>query len=335
MKVSGRGQIVLSPTIKKRCSYKQQCILTFTRLIFVYAGFLLSIFLLDEKIPGLLICFAIGACYATILFISKSLKSLLTLNITSILDVILIFLVCYFSGGLNSPFLPAFLLPIVVSATRPCFIDLLRIIIVSALALLLLGITGGFNSPIFFGITITITIVGLLIYTLVYSDFQIISSYAVKDGLTGLYTHQYFYDQLNAFINDTSQPILFSLIMIDLDDFKHLNDDYGHLHGDQVLKQVAHAITTHTRDSDIIARYGGDEFAIILPGVGYKLCRAIVERLRSSIIALGYFDHVSIGAALYPDEANGIYELVDLADSRMYECKKESRRFSVRLTTKV
>jgi diguanylate cyclase (GGDEF)-like protein len=74
-----------------------------------------------------------------------------------------------------------------------------------------------------------------------------------------------------------------------------------------------------------MARYGGDEFAIILPGMGYERCRSVVDRLSKSIVELGYFDHVSIGAALYPEEATTAEELVNLADTRMYRDKHRSK----------
>ena len=81
----------------------------------------------------------------------------------------------------------------------------------------------------------------------------------------------------------------FSLVMIDLDEFKKLNDELGHLEGDRILKEVAGLIKQNVRDSDIVARYGGDEFALILPGVGHDLNNTIIERLRTSIIGMGYF----------------------------------------------
>ncbi|MGS0765327.1 GGDEF domain-containing protein [Syntrophomonas curvata] len=327
MKTILNGKTALSSAINNKRTYKQQRILAFSRLIVACLGVVLSLLLIDRLEKGLIISLALVVCYTSVLFFSKAPNSLSTRPaiFAAIIDTILIFMVCYYSGGLNSPFLLAFLFPVVVCATSPSFPELLLLIAISTLALLLLGITGGFDISTFLCMAITLVASGTLIYILVYNEFQILSSYVIRDGLTGLYTHQYFYDQLNVLVNNTPQPTMFSLIMIDLDDFKRLNDEHGHLEGDRVLKQVADTIKNSVRESDIVARYGGDEFGIILPGVGYELCSTVVERLRSSIIALGHFNHVSIGSALYPDEADEIYQLVDLADIRMYEEKKESR----------
>jgi diguanylate cyclase (GGDEF)-like protein len=327
MKTILNGKTALSSAINNKRTYKQQRILAFSRLIIAGLGVILSLLLIDKPDKGLIIALTLAVVYATVLFFSKTPNYLFTRTVipAAVIDIILIFMVCYYSGGLNSPFILAFLFPVVVCATSTSFPELTLLMLISTLALLLLGINGDFALSPFLCLTITLIFSGLLVYILVDNGFQILSSYVIRDGLTGLYTHQYFYDQLNVLVNNLPHPTMFSLIMIDLDDFKRLNDEHGHLEGDRVLKQVADTIKSSVRESDIIARYGGDEFSIILPGVGYQLCSTIVDRLRSSIIALGYFNHVSIGSALYPDEADEIYQLVDLADIRMYEEKKESR----------
>jgi diguanylate cyclase (GGDEF)-like protein len=322
-----RKQIRLNPAIKNKRLNRQQCMIALLRLILAYLGVILSFLLLDNQSIGLLICLIIIASYGTLLFLNKTFSLYFTLNpiLATIIDIILIFTLCYYSGGLNSPFLMAFLFPVLACAINPSFFKLLLPVIVSIVAILVLGLTGKFDSTMFCCITLTIIISGMMVYILVYNDIRILSSYVVQDGLTSLYTHQYFFDQLKILIEEQREPVMFSLIMIDLDDFKRLNDKYGHLEGDRVLKQVAQTIKANVRESDIVARYGGDEFGIILPGIGYELCSTIVERLRAAIVELGYFDHVSIGTALYPDEADELYELVNLADVRMYQEKRECR----------
>lgn len=331
MKLFLNGQTTLSPAIKSKRSGKQQRIVALSRLIMACLGVILSIFLLDKLDLGLIICLVIIVCYSIVFYFNTifNFTFIPTATLAGLIDILCIFMVCVYSGGFESPFLLAFLFPVVIGATNPSLARLLLLITISVLALLLLGLFVQFDNVTFFCIAFSLIISGMLVYILVYSDFQILSSYVIKDGLTGLYTHQYFYDQLNALVNAPSQSVMFSLIMIDLDDFKRLNDEHGHLEGDRVLKQVAETIKNNVRESDIVARYGGDEFGIILPGVGYELCATIVERLRSSITALEHFNHVSIGSALYPDEAREIYQLVNLADIRMYEEKKESRGYSI------
>ena len=162
-----------------------------------------------------------------------------------------------------------------------------------------LVILGLLNNAAFLSIlyySTGIIIVGFFLKILLDNDFHVLSRYAIRDGLTGLYTHRYFYEQLKLRI-DNNPADLVSLIMIDLNEFKRLNDELGHLEGDWVLKRVAAAIQTTVRDTDLVARYGGDEFAIILPGVGRQLCAVKTEHIRRAIINLGYFSDVAIGYA--------------------------------------
>lgn len=233
----------------------------------------------------------------------------------------MIFFLCYYSGGSESPYLMAFMLPVLVSAIAPSFLRMLLVMLLSLGAMALLGLLTGYDTVILVD-AVYIVFAGLLVNVLINSDFRILANYAVRDGLTLLYTHQYFYDKLSNLLEKASEENGVNLIMIDLDDFKLVNDEHGHLHGDRVLRKVADTIRANVRDTDIVARYGGDEFAIILPGVDPDLCNSIIERLREAIINLGYFPHVSMGCARYPDEATEIYQLVDLADQRMYAEKR-------------
>ena len=107
---------------------------------------------------------------------------------------------------------------------------------------------------------------------------------AFKDGLTNLYNHRYFQDLMDRELNRAiryKRPI--SLIMLDLDHFKKINDKYGHPVGDLVLKEVSKTIKITVRDSDIAARYGGEEFAIVLPETELKGAAMAAERLRKAV----------------------------------------------------
>ena len=104
---------------------------------------------------------------------------------------------------------------------------------------------------------------------------------AITDHLTGLYVRHYLDEQIK---NRQANDDLGSLILVDIDNFKKINDTFGHQIGDQVLKQVARVILSNIRDEDIAARWGGEELAIYLPRVSLNHALQIAERLRKAII---------------------------------------------------
>lgn len=157
---------------------------------------------------------------------------------------------------------------------------------------------------------------------------------AITDGLTDCYNHRFFMNRLHEEIKRSeryNRPT--SVIMIDLDFFKIYNDAYGHPQGDLALKKVAEIINKTTRSTDITARYGGDEFAIILPettksesiNVAQKILLAIEEYPFPGKRALpsGNFT-VSIGVACFPDDAKTMEGIIAAADDALYKAKKDS-----------
>jgi diguanylate cyclase (GGDEF)-like protein len=108
------------------------------------------------------------------------------------------------------------------------------------------------------------------------------SEMARKDGLTNLYNHAYFQNKLTTLIEKKSKLPL-SMILIDIDDFKMVNDKHGHLTGDNVLKTLSKILRQYTRDGDLVARYGGEEFAILLPKTSEKKAVELAKRLRKII----------------------------------------------------
>ncbi|MEO6397250.1 MAG: GGDEF domain-containing protein [Tepidiformaceae bacterium] len=120
------------------------------------------------------------------------------------------------------------------------------------------------------------------------------------DPLTGIANRRIFLERLDELSHAGG---VFSVLMLDLDDFKRLNDEFGHLHGDAVLQRVARVLSDSVRDGDRLARYGGEEFVVAMPGANLSEAIAVAERLRQAI-AEGTPTTVSIGcAARYPGEA--------------------------------
>ncbi len=317
------SRLELTPALRNKRNDSKVRTIALLRLFLVICVFLLYLGFCDNLAAVLCMAFTAYFAYAALLFFIPTLRSLSAKYevLALLLDEGFIFLTCFISGGLNSPFLAIFIVPVLFYATSTSALRLGLVTLQTVIVMLILGLLTSFVRDIFIYNTAILVLAGLLVNTLVFTDFRVLSSYAVRDGLTGLYTHQYFFDQLAILAEQAAGKAIFSIIMIDLDEFKKLNDDYGHLEGDRVLKEVAAAIKRNVRDSDIVSRYGGDEFAIILPGVGWELCSAIKNRLRTSIIDLACFQDVSIGSALYPEDATDIFELVHLADRRMYEQK--------------
>ena len=112
--------------------------------------------------------------------------------------------------------------------------------------------------------------------------FQKAQEQAVTDGLTGVKTHRFFMETLSAEWKRsarTNRP--FALVVMDLDRFKFVNDFYGHLEGDVVLQRVGHILETNCRRSDIVARYGGDEFVILMPETNIEQALQLATKLRN------------------------------------------------------
>ncbi len=155
----------------------------------------------------------------------------------------------------------------------------------------------------------------------------------LTDALTGLYNRRHFE---NAFIREFARAKRYkaplSVAIIDIDYFKKINDNYGHTTGDYVLKEIAYKIMSAFRLSDMIFRYGGEEFAVILSDTPLSEAQIPLERLRNAIEETEFNikqnrikTTISVGVAEISDEISSCYELFDLADKQLYQAKENGR----------
>ncbi len=156
---------------------------------------------------------------------------------------------------------------------------------------------------------------------------------AITDDLTKLYLKRYFQLRLEDEIKRaTRYQNKITLIMMDLDHFKEINDTYGHVQGDKVLNRIGEAIRENFRDVDVAARYGGEEFSVIMPEVSKSLALIAAERLRKYIENISFRVNekginvtISIGLAEFPEDGKSPIQLVEAADKALY-CAKENGR---------
>jgi diguanylate cyclase (GGDEF)-like protein len=161
------------------------------------------------------------------------------------------------------------------------------------------------------------------------------NSMIIREGLTGLFNKVYIRQRLEEeFYRAKRYEHRLSLLMIDLDNFKALNDRYGHTAGDHLLRYFSQLINETVRPSDIPARYGGEEFLIILPETEKKEASALAERLRLRISLYPFrLDSrkedipftISIGVTSYPESGQSTEDLIALADEALYLAKKNGK----------
>jgi diguanylate cyclase (GGDEF)-like protein len=164
-----------------------------------------------------------------------------------------------------------------------------------------------------------------------------VSRQAVTDELTGLANHGRFQDLLSAEIEEVrryQQPL--GLIMLDIDDFKAVNDTYGHQQGDVVLKRVARVLADNSREVDYPARYGGEELAVILPHTDLEGAHAIAERIRTSVEALRIprmdkqgMLRITASLGVTASSEGEKNALIAEADAALYEAKRRGKNRTV------
>ena len=157
--------------------------------------------------------------------------------------------------------------------------------------------------------------------------FQKLQQQSITDGLTGIKTRRYYLESLQSEWKRASRSGRpFSVVLIDLDKFKEVNDGLGHLEGDLVLARVARLLEQKSRQSNIVARYGGDEFVILMPETGVEQAQIMAERLRLWIatdsMLSGHHITGSFGVATFPLHGATAEEVIRAADTAMYASKR-------------
>jgi len=157
--------------------------------------------------------------------------------------------------------------------------------------------------------------------------------YSEKDALTELYNRRFafkMFEKLIALAHRNEQQL--SVLVIDADNLKMINDTQGHQRGDAAIRYVADVIRTCTRSSDVVARMGGDEYVVIAPFTDQKAVEVLISRivteLKKGESIIGVPVAVSVGYAVYPEDADSLESLMKTADDRMYQHKQNKKQKS-------
>lgn len=168
--------------------------------------------------------------------------------------------------------------------------------------------------------------------------FDEVKKLAIEDDLTKIFNRRYFFELAEREFKHHKRYSEFkplAVVMIDIDNFKSINDTYGHMEGDKVLRMVAQKCKESLRETDLIGRYGGEEFVVLLPHTNAEEAAVVVERLRKNIAecCISCENHkekfinitVSIGVAVMDDEIDSLDELIKKADKALYAAKSEGK----------
>jgi diguanylate cyclase (GGDEF)-like protein len=251
--------------------------------------------------------------------------------------------VLWFTGKSASPLLNLYLLPIILSAlTLGRLVTLLQVVVVAVFHLLLAAATPGLDvlSLVYasqaVGQLAPFLLVAYLTTTLsadITEARERIENLAQNDSLTGLYNLRMFNEvwQREHAAAESDRGV-YALLMIDMDKLKDINDAFGHDAGNSAITLVAQCLQRSIRNTDYAARFGGDEFAVLLPGASPDIAEAVVKRVRHNVFktTLDLRSRmircsVSIGVVNYPRDGRDLRELLSMADRNMYR-DKELRR---------
>ncbi len=163
--------------------------------------------------------------------------------------------------------------------------------------------------------------------------YALVQELAITDGITDVFVRRYFLERFNEEIERAAHfATKLSFIMLDIDHFKKCNDKFGHLVGDVALRRIADVLKENLRDIDIVGRYGGEEFSIVLPETTKESAVIVGERLRAAVekADINAYDEdikltISIGITTFPNDTNELSQLIDRADQMLYKAKEAGR----------
>jgi diguanylate cyclase (GGDEF)-like protein len=163
--------------------------------------------------------------------------------------------------------------------------------------------------------------------------YQRVQAIAITDSLTGVFSRRYCLERFHEEIQRSKKfKHSSSFMMVDIDYFKSYNDKYGHLVGDAILHQVAATIKENVRQIDLVGRYGGEEFAIVLVELGTEQSQIVAERIRKAVEgkSIKVYDEelkvtISLGVSTFPKDAQEAQGIIDKADQALYRAKESGR----------
>jgi diguanylate cyclase (GGDEF)-like protein len=322
----------------------------FSRTIAELEWLLLLLVLLYDVAPGALVGNHLGIIIAMTAFAVFVLafryanfftrETRWKLAVESWVMILFISYVSYHSGGVHSPLVNLYLLVIIASALTLGKLTTVLEFFLIASVYLYMGVSE-YNATGFtimgFSQLMTLFAPFLLVAYLtsmlaadVNQGMEMLRSLSETDELTGLNNRRAFTKLVNREAKKASRygrP--YSIMMLDTDNLKYVNDNHGHSAGDKLLKMVSESIDDTLRDSDIIARVGGDEFIIMLTDTDSTRAKDAAERIKRTICSTATVVEgntitatVSIGIASYPDDSNDLNEIMKLADKSLYQSKK-------------
>ncbi len=162
-------------------------------------------------------------------------------------------------------------------------------------------------------------------------NIQLITNHANRDFLTGLYNRRYLFKNMDEYIENMDSGEKFVVAMVDIDFFKKINDTYGHDTGDKVIVHLSEILRTNTNHRDLVSRFGGEEFCVVLKNTDQINALNILERLRSEVESTAVFTNdkqsihytISIGVAIYNED--GLDETINQADMMLYKAKQNGK----------
>lgn len=172
-----------------------------------------------------------------------------------------------------------------------------------------------------------------IIYGIIMNHFQIeelkekndkIQYLSYHDGLTGVHNRRYFQKQMKQMKKLKKDKL--SVIIADINNLKHINDSFGHQKGDQYIKTAAKILNSELRKNDIIARIGGDEFAILLPETNYENCQKIIKRFKDKIKNQDHqYFSIAFGCVSASNQFKNMEQIINQADKKMYHSKEKMK----------